>query len=70
VLVEALGLWKPAPTHPAILALAIKQLMAAKVYERGQPFIVRRSTNTGQYALELPERLARWAYVYRKLRPY
>jgi hypothetical protein len=30
---KALGLWKPAPTHPAILAIAIKQLMAAKVYE-------------------------------------
>jgi hypothetical protein len=30
---EALGLWKPAPTHPVIVALAIKQLLAAKTFE-------------------------------------
>jgi hypothetical protein len=29
----ALGLWAAAPTHPAFLAIAIRQLMAAKVFE-------------------------------------
>jgi hypothetical protein len=29
----ALGLWKAAPKHPAILAIAIKQLMAEKTFE-------------------------------------
>jgi hypothetical protein len=29
----ALGLWEAAPKHPAILAIAIKQLMAAKTFE-------------------------------------
>jgi hypothetical protein len=30
---EALGLWKPVPSHPVILAIAIKQLMAAQTFE-------------------------------------
>jgi hypothetical protein len=30
---SALGLWESAPTHPVILAIAIKQLMAAKTFE-------------------------------------
>ena len=30
---HALGLWKPAPTHPVILALAINQLRAEKTFE-------------------------------------
>jgi hypothetical protein len=29
----ALGMWEEAPTHPVILAIAIKQLMAAKTFE-------------------------------------
>jgi hypothetical protein len=29
----ALGLWEPAPTHPVILAITIKQLMAEKTFE-------------------------------------
>jgi hypothetical protein len=30
---EALGLWKAAPTHPVILAITIKRLMAEKTFE-------------------------------------
>jgi hypothetical protein len=30
---SALGFWEEAPTHPVILAVAIKQLMAAKTFE-------------------------------------
>jgi hypothetical protein len=30
---RALGLWKPVPRHPLVLALAIKQLMAQKTFE-------------------------------------
>jgi hypothetical protein len=30
---SALGLWQPVPTHPAILAIAVKQLMAQKTFE-------------------------------------
>jgi hypothetical protein len=30
---QALGLWKPVPTHPLVLALAIKKLLAEKIFE-------------------------------------
>jgi hypothetical protein len=41
-LASALGMWKPAPKDPAILAIAIKQLMAEKLSSRQRPNCVRR----------------------------
>jgi hypothetical protein len=33
---DSTGLWKPVPRHPAVVALAIRKLMAEKVFEPTQ----------------------------------
>jgi hypothetical protein len=56
----ALGLWAAAPTHPAFLAIAVRQLMAAKVFEPSESELREALAKVEQKLSRLPAMVDQW----------
>ena len=57
---SALGLWKPAPTHPVILAVTIKRLMSEKTFEPSEAELREALATVNQRMKMLPFWIGEW----------